>query len=243
MSNKIAVGKYILEHWVNGDHESRTLRLVTRETDKYFIADVQRDIEDYNFEEKLYVFEDDYAKKYEKDSSQLGFKPNICLKEGQVSFVILDSPTQAKSSVKFEEVFDIDLRTIQHKEDYPLKSLILENSRREERGNIVEAEDYKIRIWKADPNNTDPIMGWDRKITDKLGELFCTKEIYYFEDCIIERNKTTVLSKTGTMFHLNTFGIEKAAIDFNENYNNRAILFWLFDDKLIFRYEDGKDTW
>ena len=231
------IGKYVLEHWVNGDYETRGLRLITRENKRYYVADVQRYFKDFEKGVDLRTFNYKWAAKFTKCNNELGFKRSITHlsnTDGTMRYQVFDSPAECKCPYTFDEVFSHDVRDIQDKDNSPLR----EYARLEELGH---GRDYKIKPDKCELSD-HPIDGWDTEIVKKMMELFNVTDVYEVRDRISEYRNKSILTKSATLLHIIHFNLEKKEITFDENYNNRTIIFWLFDDKLVFQYEEGKDT-
>ena len=246
------VGKYVLMNWVHEKgYVSNFLRLITRENKRYFIADVQRWCAKYHdkSENNRYVFEYSWAKKLFKDSNnELGFRRSIGRRDntdGVMTFTIFDDISEVKCKYSFEKVFENDLRTIQDEDSFPLRLLKNQNERYKSRGQAEE--EYKIEFTEEGLEPNHPIGGWDQPIIDFLKEKFKVDKVYSIYNKINEHRNQSILTKSGTMLHINNFHLNKKEITFDENYHNRSIMFWLFKDEkrncLIFQYEDGKDTW
>jgi hypothetical protein len=153
---------------------------------------------------------------------------------------LFDSPSEIKCESTFDEIFKQDLRTIQNAEEshYPLKLLLHQEERDIKRNFEISADHFKFILYEEGEESA-----WDKPLIDYLKEIFKVDKVYSPNEKIIEHNHPTFLSKSGTLFHINIFNIDKELIIRDENYYNRTIMFWLFDDFLVFQYEDGKDTW
>ena len=233
---KSLVGKYVLENWVNGDFIRNHLRYINRENKKYYISDVQRTIKSYDNEPIEYVHIYKWATKLFKDNSKLGFRRSITHlsnTDGVMTYSVFKSPAECKCKYSFEEVFGNDLRDIQDPQDSPLRS----NIYMEKHSPIAKRDKkgyYKIWLHKEE-DNTDVFC-------NALRELFNVKDIYITYD-INEHKKESILTKSATLFHIINFGEGKKSISVENNRHNNTILFWLFDDRLVYQHESGKDTW
>jgi len=237
--------KYILETWINGDFISRFLRPITRENNKYLISDVQRTVKDWKAKEHEYVFIYKWAQKYVKDSTNpLGFRRSIGRldnTDGVMSYQVTEDPSILKCPYTYDEVFGNDLRDIQDPFDNPLRTATHFNtSFNLDRWMIIP--ERKDNIVPTGNEFRDSIEIWDNKLVMYIKDLFKVPAVYYLFDEIQEHKKRTILTNSMTLFHINIFrGIENKSIP--DNYYNRTIGYWLFDDKLVFQYEDGKNTW
>lgn len=238
--------RYILDHWVNGDYESRVLRTITRENKRYLVADVQRDAKDWKVNGgDIKTFYYPWAKKYVKDNSELGFRRSITRRsntDGTMHYTFTTDPSTLKCPYTLGEVFGNDLREIQNPKNNPLAQMLREEERRIERKGDYDVS-FKIDLSECKNDVTaDSISGWDKPIVDYLRDLFKVDKVYYIFDTIREYHNQSILTKSGTLFHLNHFNLNKKEITFDENYFNRTIMYWLFDGCLVFQYEEGKET-
>ena len=235
------VGKYVLENWTCNGHVSNNLRYVNRETNNYYISDVQRTIKDYEKKVTKYVFIPKWATRYVKDNSKLGFKRSInklANTEGVMNYTVLKSPSEALCKHTFEEVFDNDHRDIQHKDDYPLRGLLDD---RNSYKFVPEDVYFKLRLIERGVNRAD----FDIELIRYLKRVFKVDKVYRVGGIhsIDECNKESILSTSSTLFQITICNINKKEITRNENKFNCTIGFWLFKNRLVFRYESGKKTW
>ena len=247
---KSLVGKYVLEHWVNGDFIHRCLRHINRENDKYYISDVQR-AANYSKEPTTYTHLYKWATKFFKDpKSELGFRRSVTNQsntEGVMEYTVMDSPAECKCPYKFEEIFDVDIRTIQSKNDNPLmmKNEMWKDKDTKKRFEGREAEFFKIRLMECGTEKKDFFGSThDYKSTERMKKMFHVKHVYRICEMasIDEHPKQTILSKSGTLFHM-LHSTDKKVVTSDISHENRTITFWLFDDKLVYQYDSGKSTW
>lgn len=244
-NRKSLVGMYVLENWVNGDFVSNHLRYINRENKKYYVSDVQRTVKSYDKEPRQYVHIAKWATRFFKENSELGFRrsvTNLCNTDGVMTYSISDDLSFFKCKYTFEEVFEQDLRKIQSEKDYPLWQKIRHSLTNTSNSNNKDNWVISLTEQGLEPDGT--IGGWDNNIIFFLKERFKVTHVYSTSyEKIIEYNKQSILTKTGTLFHINHFGgYNKKEISFEDNYFNRTIMFWLFDDRLVFQYEQGKET-
>lgn len=244
--NKV-VGNFILDQWVNKDYRANWLRRINYETETDYVSDVQRYVKDWkikgdNYE---YVHVGKWARRYRKTKDG-GFKSvstKLSNPDGKSILSLVTDLKTLKCKYTFEELFNTDLRNIQNPEAYPLKSLL----RRQERNELRKTKDENLFLLRdhcylsdSSPNQ-NAIMGWDAKLVKYLEEQFGVP-VYDLNEKVSEWNKQSKLTQSGTYFHITHFGGEKKSLTRDENDMNRTIMFWLFDDKLIFQYEEGRDT-
>ncbi len=248
------VGKYILEHWKHNDgYESRRLRFINRETTKQYISDNQRDVNSWDEEPRRYNFYKKKSHRFIKNNSELGFRKSIthlCNPEGETYYTVFNNPSEVLCEYSFDELFNKDLREIQNPENYPLKKILWRNEyfgekykdEPEKAGSFI-TKDFKIQLEDYYLNECG-LKQWDLILVNKLKELFNREKIFYvWDEKINEWHSQSILGKSATFFHYNQFNIDKEYISSDENEMNRTISFWLFEDCLVFQYEEGKDTW
>jgi len=240
------IGKYIYEHWVNGDYVHNSLRYINRETKKYYLSDVQRSAKNWKDDPVKYVFFNDWAIKFVKDeTTELGFRRSVghlANTEGVMEYTVLNSPAECKCKYTFEEVFGNDVRKIQDERDSPLRSLkFMKEKHQDIKMNLSDDEFFKVHLYKKNEkvDDEDDFIYY-LKNTFKVSKVFSTISVMGQID---ENHKQTILSKSGTLFQITTFNIDKKEITLRENDNNCTIMFWLFDDKLVYQHESGKKTW
>jgi hypothetical protein len=204
---------YILENWVNGDYQANYLRTINRENKKYLISDCQRYVKSWD------VPGQDYKYTFIYKWARKYFKDDSEL--GFRRSIDRNSNTDGVMNYSLVQPYEV-----QCNEDF--KKLF--------EGKHLSLYDFNI------PTN-HPFSGWDLKTVSYLKSLFKTNEVYVFFDDGIERKPQSDLHKTGTLFHMNHFGIDKKFIKNDLQYYNRTIIFWLFENRLVFKYESGKDTW
>lgn len=238
------LGKYILENWVNGDFESNNLRHINRENKKYYISDTDRTAKDWRAKNIKYVHIYKWASKFFKDpSSKLGFRRSNAERnnnDGIMTYSVFISPAQCKCKYSFNELFNVDLRTVQNTEDYPLKMKLMEWDKWGKQTKLTEEEYFKIFLHEENPKPTD----YNFHSTTHLKKLFGVSKVYRISEMasINEHHTYTKLSKSGTLFHvLHDTHIKE--LEQKKAHRNHTILFWLFDDKLVYQSESGKSTW
>ena len=248
MKSKSLIGKFIKEEWVNGEYKQTWLRRVNRETNTQYISDVQRYVKSWEGKEsEKKIFVGKWAKRYAKlKNGQVGYKTtHRSNPDGKMTLSIVTDLSTQLCSCSYSELFETDVREIQDAKEYPRKGLEARQERASKRDNydkLVCEKDYVLAEYIVLQKGTDthPIGGWDAPITKYLEETFKVP-VYNLYENIREHWKLSKLSKSGTLMHITHFGNDKEVITFDENYHNRTIMFWLFKDKLVFQYEDGKD--
>lgn len=241
---KSKVGKYIIEEWVNGDYKKRWVRRIDRETKTKYVSNTQRYAKNWDVNGgDIKVFFSEWAKYFRKGINGIPERiiNNRSNTDGVINLKIVNNLTIIKSTYTFDELFNTDLRNIQNKEAYPLKQLLLRKQKRE---NSVTEEDFILKNHielHIGAEKADAIHNWDAPIVKFLEDTFKVP-VYYNYETVNEHTNQSKLSHASTYMHITHFGGTKKEITFQENFFNRTIQFWLFDDKLIFQYADGHEN-
>lgn len=238
---KNILGNFILDEFVNGDFRVRWLRRITRETKTTYISYCQR-----SMVSKEECVRRAWSSKPYRKTSDGGVKPivtHLHNKNGASTLQVITDPSTLKCQYSYDELFNTDIREIQSPDCEPLHNINRMNEM--QKGKDIRPLPYILdsTIYKCDPNNTHFIDGWDSPVIKYLEQLFKVPVYRLGMLKISEDDKPSKLSLSGTYFHITHFGDDKPTINFNENYHNRTILFWLFDNKLVFQYETGIDSW
>lgn len=237
------VGKWVLEHWVNGGYEARYLREIHKEDKRFYYSHVQRTAHAYRESPVKYVHVHKWAKKFKKDpTNPLGFSRSIGERsntDGQMHYLLLNSPSEAISPYRYEDVFETDLRQIQSTEDYPLKKMLQKYQLLDAKYNTKDTDIFKII-----PEDTDKPNGDLWGLGETLKKLFEVPKVYCLWNTYIDENddNLTILSKSGTLFHL-LYNTNVKYVDSKTSHENKTICFWLFKGKLVYHCVDGYDTW
>lgn len=230
---KLKVGMYVLQEWVNEDYTSKRLRYISRESGKYFYADAIRHCFDYD--NGLYKFEASWATKFKKADNEQGFERSISERtntDGIMTYTVYEDLSKIPRLKSYKEIFGHDLRKIQDPLDRPLFDLLNYEKLGVEPGCNI---DWKIQIFEQDINKA-----WNSAMLLKLKELFKVDKIYHVFPEIKEYRKRTILSNSSINFHFNLFGIDKKVLTQDENYLNRDITLWLFEDFLVYQLGDSE---
>jgi hypothetical protein len=246
------IGKYIFDEWTHNEgFKQNWLRRITRQTNTQYIADVQHTL----------LLDDKYKKMYDsKKSDYLYGIFQKCAKrfrmiKGELieQFTHLSNPDGVRKNTlitdfsilkckyKFEEIFYTDVRTLLTPDSKQLENFNRKfNFYKEHNHNVSEEEHYQVDVEEL--SETDNCYG---SIATHLKQLFgvpvyMISELFVTIETIHENN---IFSQTAIHYHINYFGDDKPIINFKENYDNVTISFWLFDDKVVFKTEDGIDSW
>lgn len=156
--------------------------------------------------------------------------------DGHYNLTIVEEqelPTALLCKYSYDKLFKSAIFDIQHEKSSPHKDM--KNRMAKNRPQFEKTlEEHLERV------DTD-LKHWNRPLIEKLQQLF-KKPIYYCYERISEHWHQGILTESATYFHFTMFHNDKKRITADENFQNRTIVFWLFDDKMIFAYEEGKDT-
>lgn len=232
------VGRYILEEWENNGYVSRSVYRIDRETKTSYVCNKQRDRMDYEDNKDKYVYDNRFINRFRK--GRYGEPKRIVTRlsntDGIMKLSLISDLTELLCPYSFDEIFHVDVRTIQHEDSYPLKGFLRRQIRFPDIFGTVEyftMGDYCSLHDSSE--SSDPIMGWDREIVKYLEDTFKVP-VYNFWECLNEYNNQSILSKSLINFSILHFGDYKKCITRKENEFNRDIQFWLFKDRLVFKY-------
>lgn len=229
--------KYIFQDWVNGNFEVRWLRRINRETDNFWISDVQYEY-DWRKKGTKCVRWKNRSKKYKKMADG-GIGRRITNRDNTDGILTLNfvNPSKLECKYSYEEIFQTDLRLIQDERNMPLYSL----KRKEElylKKNIpMLFEKYFLESFLSDANFYPELESY-------LKDLFQVDVVFYIaEMCFDYHNNMGLIGKSVTYFQITHFGDDKDKISEKEHRLNETIGFWKFGNKLIFSIQDGIGSW
>lgn len=228
------VGNFILDEWINGDFREAWLRRINRETKTTYVSDVQRDVKNWKVDPKKYEYRHvgKWTRRYRKTKDG-GFKSvttRLSNPDGKSNLSLVTDLKTVKCKFTFDELFNTDIRQLQDAKSYPLNQLITHGETRPERFLLRNS------CYLSSPNE-----GWDAPIAKYLMEQFGVP-VYRLTEFLSEFFHQGNITRAATYMQITHFGGEKKSLTREENEFNHTILFWLFDDKLIFRIEEGKDS-
>jgi hypothetical protein len=260
-------GQFVLCQWKHDKgYQQNWLRRITRQTKTQYICDVQhtlllsakyKKLYDSKKSDYLYGLFQRCAFRLRMVKGKLVSQvTNLSNPDGFNHITLLSDIKTNHSALlcplKYEELFDIDIRTV-----LPLDSHTLEgfnrkrkfaeerNAERKAEGKPIMYDDvdavYKISTCKAE----NGFMDCHKSIIEHLTELF-NVPIYELNDYFAKvdtTHDTTIYSKTAIHYHINHYGNDKPVISFKENQNNDTIAFWLFADKVVYKRVEGIDSW
>lgn len=235
----------MLAEWENGSYSVTWLRRINRETKTQYISDVQRYVRSWDDDKKdRMTFIGKWAKRFQKTKDGVGhIKTRQSNPNGTMRLSLVEDPSTLKCKLTFKELFQTDIREIQNAGDYPLDELVVEAEDKRKDGLIVPDDFFLLeRKLHFQSGEEESFGGWDNQIIQYLQKEF-KAPVYRLRPIMNENNRSSKLSQSCTYMQITHFGNDKPVISRKENYHNRTILFWLFDDKLIFQYADGIGTW
>lgn len=246
-------GKYIFTHWIhNSGFQSRWLRRITRQTKKFLFSDVQYTLllrgkydPKNNKGKYFYGIIKKWAKKFYLKNDMIcrsvSERDNL---DGEMNILLVDNFEILKCPYSYFDLFEKDIRDMNIESKFFEKMLnsILEHN--EFMKNIVGEnfrENFKIKTEKIDSG--DNLYG---HIVNHMEDLFglpvyIVCDFLYQLDTIHDEKSPYV--QTAIHYHLNHFAGDKNVITSQENKKNCTISFWLFDDRVVFKTEDGIDSW
>lgn len=237
------VGKYIRTEWNHNDGYVQTwLRRISRETKTQYISEVQRYFR--NFEDGVNdrVFKYRWAKRYNKNSDGSISVRNTHLSnpDGIHKLQVIDLLSETdlvklRCVYSFSDLFETDIRLLQSENCYPRKLIEKRYLKCLSEGKTFDKDRFFVDVYSENSTNhwNEPLIKW----------LEDTFKVPVYAVCDInEHFEQGILTKSATYLHITHFGDDKKILKTGENYHNRTICFWLFEDKLVFKYEDGKDS-
>jgi len=233
------VGKYILDTWINGKYVTRWLRRINRETKTQYVSDVLRYNKNWDDDIDDMYYVGRWAKRYAKTPN--GFKyiaTNRSSPDGKSHLTLVDKLGDVKCVETFEKLFQTDVRTFMSDNSEDESGVIFDIKLRYKEN--IKDEHFKLERYIRKATSKDDTY-WNSTIIKFLEDEF-NLPIFRFRLHLCEHENNLVL-KTATHFHITHFGDDAKVVDRKVNYANKTILFWLFDDKVVFTYQDGIGTW
>lgn len=249
---KNLVNRYVFCQWKHNEgYQQNWLRRITRQTKTQYIADCQHTL----------LLSDKYKKLYDSKKSDylygifqvcatrmrmigdklVGQTTHLSNPDGVNTIELVEDFSSLKCKYKYEELFDVDLRNILFIDSKMIKHMNWSyNHFKEIQSDVKDEIFYKFKTTEISEN--DDCYG---EIAKHLKQLFSlpvhhAHETFNNIDTIHEKSR---FSESAIHYHMNFFGDDKPVITSKENYHNSTISFWLFDDKVVFKHEDGIDSW
>ena len=264
------INKYILDKFSNKEYNHRWLRRISRVTNTQVIADVQRVL--VSSHHPKYKENECQKKIFQKPAFRMNVKNGKLVqrlsrnhnKDENVkrNIEIVDNfNKQLKCKHSFDELFsnDIDIRDLFHnKNSKEIKNLTqkleyeLEFIKEHCDINNEAVKKKRINNKKCSPKlhklNFNKKGNWsDNEIYGKLAkhlkELFGEIDIYKLRSEFDLFHEASLYHDTVIHYHITHHGGNKKIISCDDNSSNVTISFWLFDNKIVFTYSSGIDTW
>lgn len=245
----VKVGDYIKEEWKhNSGYRSTWVRRIDRETKTQFVSNCNRGMKPRT-EPTVYVFPSYGTTKFIKTPDFIKSSvTQLSNPDGHtVHTVIKDFKKDLLCKYSYDELFETDVRELQkgmeeHNNPVKMKLWRLEKDYYKNYKNWDEDKYFKISFDLS--NVSEKEDHWNKPLVDYLEETFGVPVYNIWNDKVREHNTQGKLCESMTLMHVNHFGgVDKKKISREENECNRTIGFWLFEDRIIFQDEDGKDTW
>jgi hypothetical protein len=223
------LNKLVLAEWINGDFRQLFLRRINRETKTQYISDVPKTCLDYDSEPPKYGHVAKWAKRFNKlpngeIKARLNHRYNS---DGHYELKIVENASKdLLCKYSFDEVFNSKILNKWlflevYSENYPLKEYNNEEDRNHPFAWLRSNDRYKLKNYLYELFNV-PIYNLSDNYKMDLKE----------EDWLDEDDNKTIFNKSMTLFHV---------IHFKKKHY--TIGFWLFEDKLVYKYDSGKSTW
>ena len=206
--------KFILQKATDFNDNTRLfLRYINRETPSYYISEAQRFV---NFTNNLMYFEKDFNHKFKKNSTSYKLLNN------------LNFFKELECKVEYDFLFKTDTRVLFHEDIDSLKSYnpfnsfsILENS-------------YGFDSISRD----DSIIALEKY----LKKTFDVKKTINFSNYSFNPVGSDILSLSSTIFQVTHFNQDIPQISYKLNLSNKSIVYWLFEDKIVYSIVIGIDN-
>jgi hypothetical protein len=245
---KNEINNYIYSQWKHREgFESNWLRRITRQSKTQLICDVQRTLLLSDKYKKMYDAGHDYMMGvYPRWAKRFKIKNND-IKE---SITHLHNTDGVRKSTllngdfskllcphKYEDLFNVDIRPLFEKDSITISSA--DDSYNVHKDIFTEDRFYFLSV---EPVTSD--HDYYGNIAGHLYDLFKVP-VYKVYDLWFKINTIHDRSiyNSGIKYHINHYGGDVPIITSKENRKNRTISFWLFEDKVVFKTEDGIDAW
>ncbi len=217
----------------------KSIRRFTRETETQLIADGEYSLisgKGTKTDDFFYTRRSRNANRFKKKGLELKLMCDQSWNEGRKFSVLEFKPENYRCEKTFKELFQTPAKDM-GSELYLQRSKGYEDrpDLKEKYLNRTFEEDLVLIDYNSTGNDLDD---WDLPVRLHLRELFGNLPIYKFYERNIDRhNGTDPLGKCVISYSITHFGEDKKIISFKENYDNRKIYFWAFEDRIVFTYE------
>jgi hypothetical protein len=241
---EIKKGTFILEEWKNHNgYRSTWVRQLDRETKTQFISYPNRSMKPRV--SGIRNFSNHSCTRYRKtDTSIKPINTMLSNPDGNIELSVVSDFSKLTCRYSYTDLFQTDLRILQKDLDVtPLTTLQNRIDKGWYEGSTTFNEEKHFQLEKHIRNVSDETDHWNRPLIDYLESLF-NVPVFFISENVREHNEQSKLTESIIYMHVNHFGSkENKDITSDDSYHNRTIGFWLFNDKLVFQYEGGKENW
>jgi len=243
--------KFVFDCWKNyNGYEQKWMRRITRQTKTQYIADCQHTLALSDKYKKLYNKGSEYlyeifqhcAKRFRMVNGKLtGQVTHLSNPDGVKTVTLIEDFNIMTCKYKYEELFDIDVREVLPVDSRTLSQLKRKCEIYSKNSKMVESDFYILTTVTNENSYTDCF----KEVYEHLNNLF-NRPVYMIDEMFARIDTTHERSKysdSAIHYHMNFFGDDKPVITFKENQKNVTISFWLFEDRVVFKNEDGIDSW
>lgn len=243
------IGKYVFTTWThNSGFRQQWLRHINRVTKHYLCSDVQHTL----------ALGDKWKKKYDKGSDyyyvihkpwakRFRFVDGNLVREGshrnntdgQFTAEFVEDFSSLKCKYAFSELFNTNILDNVPEGRYRDR-IIKRADELAERFKVDSSKFTNMGVEMIAPD--DDVYGHTASHLMKLLGVSKVAKVQSFYIQLDTTHHQSKYTETATHYHI----IEqpnKSPISFKEHYRDQTISFWLFDDLVVFKLEDGIDTW
>ena len=234
------------EEFINSSSNStfNVARIVTGETPKFDVADVQRRFTPRS-EDDSYSFPTRYGRyKFRKD----GIFPSVKNRDGVHHTISKASSLDEVRSLfinshSYSDLFQTPLGDLFPDTDYNITML--------ERNYLnIPLDELKNHSYESSPlqvlehDTIKNTIWFSVEAIEWLKEFFGVSNVYRLQTFVSNDQVKSIVNSSATLLHINHFGgVNKKEITHQEHKGNITCLFWLFDDILVVTPQDGKCSW
>jgi len=245
------IGKYLFCEWKHNEgFEHHWLRRITRQTETQYIADCQHVLLLSEKYKKLYDAGSDYfyelfnhcATRFRLSGNKIVEKcTNLSNTDGVRTTTLVEDFSVLKCKYKFEDLFETDVRNFLNPDSRMLEHMGFMN---DSKLNISEKLIYSFSV-RSSENQSDLFNDVYGETVKHLKDLFGLPvfKANEFLGSIDTTHEKSRFSESAIHYHINHHGGDKPILTRDEKSGNVTIAFWVFDDKVVFKFSSGIDTW
>jgi hypothetical protein len=254
------IGDYITTQWINGRFVRNWLRRIDHETPTQFVSRVQHTLicdekEEAKAQKILFTADSVYSRftsadqRFRKDGK--GFVKPITTRrtntDGNMTLNKVNSFAKDLQSTKtYDELFKADVRQIWVEKDSNLRRFNF-RQKMAKRGDRT----FLPKDWFLDSVTYESKPSWEFmgnvNINDThlyLENLFPNRQIFELSDFSLERqSETSDLLKNAYFHQITTYGGDTKYKKSKDAFKNGTIIFWVFEDRVVYADMCGIDTW